>query len=155
MGPQGTGKPEMLTIETAPVNVHKGPKGQLIKAWPKPVSGEVYVVDVSRENPRGHHIHELGYEWFIALSGEPKLIIEDPATKERAVVTLKGVRAKVPAGMAHVLVQQGPEKAVVMAVCQFEHNDEVTTSYLVDLNVTELKLADERLTDQPQPPPKT
>lgn len=114
-----------LTLRTEPVARIAGPTGQLIKAWPGPVEGEVYVVELRPGQPRGNHLHEHGGEWFLALSGRALLVVEDPATGRRAELLLDGLRARVEAGQAHALhAVDGP--ALVLAIADVAHPHEGT-----------------------------
>ena len=88
----------------------------LVKAWPGPVTGEVYVVELRPGASRGHHLHPDGGEWFVPLQGEVLLRVLDPATGARAAVPLVGIRARVEAGQAHVLENHGAATAWVLAV---------------------------------------
>jgi uncharacterized cupin superfamily protein len=105
-----------LKLRTEPLTVHEDPRGVLVKAWPGPVQGEVYVVELRPGASRGHHLHPHGGEWFVPLQGEVLLRVLDPATGERAQMSLVGVRARVEAGQAHVLDNLGTETAWVLAV---------------------------------------
>ena len=69
-----------LVIETEPIEIFEDPRGQLIKAWPRPHGGEVYVVELLPGHPRGNHLHHHGGEWFVPLQGEATLFVE---TKSR------------------------------------------------------------------------
>jgi len=111
--------------------VHDG-RGALIKAWPRPVHGEVYVVELVPGAPRGNHYHVRGGEWFVPLSGAVWLTVADPETGSRERIRLEvGVRARVEAGQAHVLAAAGGP-ALVAAIADFEYNDEQTVPYTVE-----------------------
>ena len=114
-----------LAVQTEPVVVHEDGRGALVKAWPGPVAGEVYVVEVRPGHPRGHHQHAAGGEWFVPLHGAAVLVVE--AGGARAVVPLDGVRARVEPGQAHALFAAGDEPAWVLAVADRAHEDDETT----------------------------
>jgi uncharacterized cupin superfamily protein len=120
-----------LQILTEPLSVFEDPRGKLLKAWPRASKGEVYVVELLPGHPRGNHLHHHGGEWFIPLSGDSILVVEDPQTKERAVIPLKGIRARVEPGQAHALFAASESPALVMAVADLVHEEERTSSYPV------------------------
>ncbi len=119
----------MLKLQTEPVVIHRDGRGALVKAWPGPVSGEVYAVELRPGHPRGHHLHVHGGEWFVPLVGAAILVAVDPATGEQAIVRLAGVRVRVEAGIAHALFAEEP--AWVLAIADREHTDEQTICYEV------------------------
>ena len=119
-----------MRIETEPVVRHSDARGALIKAWRRPIAGEAYAVELRPGHPRGHHYHHRGGEWFVPLTGTAVLVAEDPETGERAVVRLTDQRARVEAGIAHALFADGGP-ALVLAIADLEHADEVTTAYTV------------------------
>lgn len=122
-----------MPISVEPVTRFTDARGALIKAWPGPVSGEVYVVELLPGHPRGHHYHERGGEWFVPLSGAATLTVADPRTGAQEQVTLSvGERARVEPFQAHVLSASGGP-ALVAAIADFEHADEVTVPYRVKL----------------------
>lgn len=114
-----------LDLRTEPLVVHADARGALLKAWPGPVPGEVYVVELHPGHPRGHHLHRHGGEWFVPLHGRALLVAEDPATGARAEVLLDGLRARVEPGQAHALYAVGGP-ALVLAVADVAHPDEGT-----------------------------
>jgi uncharacterized cupin superfamily protein len=120
-----------VRIQTEPVVTHRDHRGALVKAWPGPVSGEVYTVELRPGHPRGHHYHQHGGEWFVPLQGVAILIVEDPTTRERAVIRLEGIRARVEAGIAHTLLAADDAPALVLAIADREWRDEVTIPYLI------------------------
>ncbi|MDP6935577.1 MAG: WxcM-like domain-containing protein, partial [Myxococcota bacterium] len=101
-------------------------RGRLLKAWPRPVEGEVYVVELRPGHPRGHHLHRRGGEWFVPLSGRATLVVEQPETGDRAVVSLDRVRARVEPGQAHALFASGDESAWVLAIADVPWDQEET-----------------------------
>ena len=120
-----------LRIHTEELSIHSDARGRLIKAWPRACSGEVYVVELRPGEPRGHHFHVHGGEWFVPLMGSCILVVEDPHTLHRAVVPLDGIRARVEAGQAHALFSVGSQPALVLAVADLRHADEETVPYPV------------------------
>jgi oxalate decarboxylase/phosphoglucose isomerase-like protein (cupin superfamily) len=119
-----------LETHTESLIVHKDDRGRLIKAWPRQVNGEVYVVEIRPGSSRGNHLHLHGGEWFIPIAGTPVLVVEDPETKQRVITVLDGVRARVEAGQAHaIFATKGP--VLVMAVADLPHEQEVTQAYRI------------------------
>jgi oxalate decarboxylase/phosphoglucose isomerase-like protein (cupin superfamily) len=102
-------------LRTEPLPRHEDPRGVLLKAWPRPVEGEVYVVELRPGTSRGHHRHPHGGEWFVPLVGAVLLVVESPEGA-REELWLRGLRARVEAGQAHALFNPGPETAWVLAV---------------------------------------
>lgn len=123
-----------MPILVEPVTRFTDARGALLKAWPGPVSGEVYVVELLPGHPRGHHYHERGGEWFVPLSGQATLTVADPQTGAQEQVTLSvGQRARVEPGQAHVLSATGGP-ALVAAIADVAHRDEVTVPFPVRLS---------------------
>ena len=110
-----------MIIQTQPVEQFDDARGALIRAWPQGVSGEVYVVELRPGAPRGNHLHRAGGEWFIALIGRPWLEVVDPASGARQRLSLRGLRARVPAGIAHALGVEDDGPAWVLAVTDRPH----------------------------------
>lgn len=123
-----------LTLRTEPLPVHRDARGALVKAWPAPVTGEVYAVELRPGQPRGHHLHRWGGEWFVPLSGRALLVVEDPATGARAEVVLDGrERVRVEAGQAHALLALDGAPAWVLAIADREHSQDETLPHRVRL----------------------
>ena len=122
-----------MLIPTQSLVHHNDERGRLLKAWPNAVDGEVYVVELRPGHPRGHHVHARGGEWFIPLSGQATLSVQDPTTGEVAHVELDGIRARVKAGLAHALHTRGPGPALVMAVADLCPEEDITTPHQVPL----------------------
>jgi len=114
-----------LVLRTEPLQIHADPRGDLVKAGPGPVAGEVYAVHLRPGQPRGHHLHRHGGEWFVVLQGRALLVVEDPATGARAELALDGLRARVEAGQAHALYAIGGP-ALVLALADRIHPEEGT-----------------------------
>ncbi len=112
----------MLRIEA--IERHVDPRGELIKALPRGVPGEVYLVSAVPGSSRGHHLHRRMGEWFCALAGTGVLRALDPATGEVQEVPLEGVRVYVPAGIAHALVNTGEDDLLVLALADRAHDAE-------------------------------
>lgn len=110
-------------LRLEPVTIHADPRGALIKAHPGPVAGEVYVVSAQPGAARGHHLHRDMAEAFVCLSGDCVLGLLDPLTGAHRHVPLPvGVRAWVPAGLAHALFNVGSEVLVVLACAERLHD---------------------------------
>lgn len=116
-------------IQTEPVIRREDARGALIKAWPKAVSGEVYVVEIRPGTSRGHHWHAHGGEWFAPLQGRALLIVVDPSTGARTSLLLDGLRARVEAGQAHALFCVGNEPVWVLAVADLRPEEDETTPH--------------------------
>lgn len=108
-------------IQRQPVVRHTDARGDLIKAWPGPVAGEVYAVELLPGHPRGHHWHHHGGEWFVALRGWAWLVAEHPETGERWVARLDTQRVYVPRGIAHALFCDQPALVLAVAEVHFDH----------------------------------
>lgn len=119
-----------LALRTEPLVVHRDQRGALLKAWPRALEGEVYVVELLPGHPRGHHLHRNGGEWFVPLRGCPWLVVEDPTTGARAELRLDGLRARVEPGQAHALYADG-EPALVLAVADRAWPDDGTEPWPV------------------------
>ena len=118
-----------MKLQAEPVVRHTDPRGDLIKAWPGPVSGEVYAVELRPGHPRGHHVHTRGGEWFVALQGRAVLVTERLDGSERRVFALHQERVYVPAGLAHALFCESP--ALVLAIADVHHDQETTQRHPV------------------------
>jgi oxalate decarboxylase/phosphoglucose isomerase-like protein (cupin superfamily) len=112
---------EALVLE--PVEIHTDPRGSLVKAHPGRVEGEVYVVSAVPGAARGHHLHRRMAEAFVCLRGSCVLGLLDPETQRSRHVELPvGVRAIVPAGLAHALFNVGDDLLVVLACAERPHD---------------------------------
>ena len=127
-----------MKLQAEPVVRHTDPRGDLIKAWPAPVAGEVYAVELRPCHPRGHHIHTHGGEWFVALQGRAVLVTERPDGSERQVHALADRRLYVPPGLAHTLFCEAP--ALVLAVADVHYDHEHTLPHAI-VAPTEAELA--------------
>lgn len=117
-----------LHIES--ITVHRDHRGALLKIWPAPVRGEVYIVELLPGHDRGHHYHRNGGEWFAPIQGTVRIAAMVPGEEATAITLTTGQRVHVPAGVAHALrAVDGP--AIVAAVADCEHQDEVTISHKV------------------------
>jgi oxalate decarboxylase/phosphoglucose isomerase-like protein (cupin superfamily) len=112
-------------IRREPVRRIADHRGALTKAWPGPVSGEVYAVELLPGHPRGHHVHRAGGEWFVALTGAAWLVVEHPDTDAREVHRLSADRLYVPAGIAHALFCDTPALVLAIAEVHFDHEHTV------------------------------
>lgn len=110
----------MQGVTTEPLTVHTDPRGDLIKAHPGAVAGEVYVITVAPGASRGHHRHHRMAEVFVALSGRGAVGVTDGRTTEH--VPLDGVRVRVEAGVAHAVFNTGPELLIVLAAAERLHD---------------------------------
>ena len=120
-------------LRTEPLVVHHDDRGDLFKAHPTAVEGEVYVVTARPGQSRGHHLHRHMSEWFVAVAGQGAVHAQDPRTGETAQVALDGVRVQVPAGIAHALVNTGSEPLVVVACASRLHDPDDVVAWPVPL----------------------
>ena len=119
-----------LKLQIEVVDRKEDARGALLKLWPAPVGGEVYAVQLRPGFPRGRHYHRRGAEHFIALVGRPVLVVEDPATGQRQVVVLDGVRVTVPAGLAHAFFATDHD-ALVLAIAELRPDQDETVPWPV------------------------
>ena len=88
--------------------------------------GELYIVFTERVGDRrGDHRHMLADEWFSVVEGAADLELLDPETNERRVLRLEADAAetvRVPAGVAHCLVNVGPGRMIAVAWSSQEHD---------------------------------
>lgn len=88
--------------------------------------GELYLVQsVSAGDRRGDHLHRAMDEWFSVVIGAADLQLFDPGTDERAVLHLLADpprTVRVPAGVAHCLVNVGPGALLVVAWATAEYD---------------------------------
>jgi oxalate decarboxylase/phosphoglucose isomerase-like protein (cupin superfamily) len=88
--------------------------------------GELYVVRANAPGDRrGDHFHRKMDEWFTLVEGNATLQLRDPATDERLTVRLDGNiprTFRVPAGVAHCIVNDGPGPMTVVAWATAEHD---------------------------------
>ena len=88
--------------------------------------GELYVIHA--ESPgarRGDHYHLEMDEWFSLVAGTATLRLLDPVTRERMSVRLDGKiprTFRVPAGIAHCIVNEGPGPMTAVAWATAEHD---------------------------------
>lgn len=115
-----------------PLPVRRDARGVLVKAWPAAVAGEVYAVEIRPGASRGHHLHRRGGEWFVPLGGRAVLVVADPADGRRWEIPLAGVRAWVPAGLAHAIFALGEAPAWVLAVADRRPDDDETVPHPLD-----------------------
>ncbi len=115
-----------MIVRIEPVDRRDPPSGPLWKVLPGPVAGEVYAVALIPGKPRGDHLHTAGGEWFWAAAGRVRLRWACPQTGAHGTVELDGVRAYVPAGVAHALeAVDGPALALALADVAHPHEGTV------------------------------
>ena len=72
-----------------------------------PHTGEVYLTMAVPGQARGNHYHPETDEWFTIVTGSALLLVEDPASGDRAEFRLSAADPQtvyMPAGLAHVFV---------------------------------------------------
>lgn len=91
--------------------------------------GELYVVQSTAPGDRrGDHLHRRMDEWFTVVQGAADLELRDPTTGRSRTLPLDAADAttvRVPAGLAHCLVQRGdvPMIAVAWATAEYDPHD--------------------------------
>ncbi len=81
-------------------------------------------VELRAGSVRGNHYHKGKPEWLYIISGEILLMVQDPASKERAPVPLQaGELAYVPTGIAHAFRTIQPGIAVEFSSVRFDPKD--------------------------------
>lgn len=81
--------------------------------------GEVYAVTLATGAIRGRHLHLKAREFFTVVAGALRLELYSPATGARETLLLTpldNVSIEIPPGIAHALINDGPETLVVVAV---------------------------------------
>ncbi len=88
--------------------------------------GELYLVFSERPGDRrGDHRHTIAEEWFAVVEGTATLELRDPASGGRREIVLSAAVAetvRVPAGLAHCLVNRGPGRLIAVAWSTEEHD---------------------------------
>jgi len=93
--------------------------------------GELYVIRSNQNGDRrGDHLHRSMDEWFTLVEGLAMLELYDPRTEERLSVRMDGKiprTFRVPAGIAHCIVNtgSGPMTAVAWASAEHDPDDVV------------------------------
>lgn len=113
----------MRGVTEHPLVVHADARGALIKAHPSAVSGEVYVVTAAPGESRGHHLHRLTTEVFVAVRGSAVVGLLDPETGEVEFIPLNA-RLEVGPGIAHAIFNVGDDELVVVAAMDRPHDDD-------------------------------
>jgi dTDP-4-dehydrorhamnose 3,5-epimerase-like enzyme len=119
-------------IEVLTGRRHEDPRGWLhvsLGASQLPAGttfGELYVIrSESRGDRRGDHFHRHMDEWFTVVEGEAMLELLDPLTRERLSIRMDGKiprTLRVPAGVAHCIVNAGSGPMTVIAWATAEHD---------------------------------
>lgn len=89
--------------------------------------GELYVVQTTAEGDRrGDHLHRAMDEWFSVVQGCADLELRDPNSGAGRSIRLQDDEAttvRVPAGLAHCLVQRGPDPMIAVVFASAEHDE--------------------------------
>jgi len=109
-------------LRVEPVARFEDARGALIKAFPGPVAGEVYLVALEPGATRGQHLHRRAGEQFTGVLGEPVLLVADPASGRTRRFALAGQRVSVPAGLAHAIVAPPGQPCLVAAAMDRAHD---------------------------------
>lgn len=117
---------------------HEDPRGWLLKVveGTEPginlSAGEVYVVSGAPRQTRGGHFHSVASEWFTLIEGDAELVVEDPQSRARRVLTLassKPVTVFVPPGVAHQFRGTGDASYIVIACASHRYDPADTIPY--------------------------
>lgn len=88
--------------------------------------GELYVIRSEQAGDRrGDHFHQRMDEWFTLVEGEAMLELYDPTSEERLSVRMDGTiprTFRVPAGIAHCIVNAGSGPMTAVAWTTAEHD---------------------------------
>lgn len=87
--------------------------------------GEVYVTAARPGEAKGNHWHRRMGEWFAVVQGEGAVHLLDPGTGARREIPCGASRPRsvyVPSGLAHAVVNTGPELLVCVAWAEGEHD---------------------------------
>jgi dTDP-4-dehydrorhamnose 3,5-epimerase-like enzyme len=96
--------------------------------------GESYITMALPNCFRANHYHAKTSEWFSVIKGSALAIIENPATKERLELQLEASKPQtlfVPAGIAHVFINNGSEEMILFAYADKTYD--ATDTYLYNL----------------------
>ena len=110
----------MQGVSVEPLTVFSDARGDLIKANPGPVDGEVYVITVVPGASRGHHRHHRMGEVFVALSGTGVVGVTDGTRTEH--VPLTNQRVRVGPGLGHAIFNTGADTLIVLAAAERIHD---------------------------------
>ena len=95
--PPGPGGPDVKRLQL--------PQGDLAQFWTSD-TGIRYIawVEMVEGGIRGNHLHQRKEEWIYLIDGAIEVIVEDPGSKERAVVPVApGDLLVIDPGVAHAL----------------------------------------------------
>ena len=88
--------------------------------------GELYIVRSDAPGGRrGDHLHRTMDEWFSVVEGRCTLELLDPTADARRSISLDAAvprTVRVPAGLAHCLVNEGPGPLTAVAWATGEHD---------------------------------
>lgn len=99
-----------------------------------PHTGEVYLTYAVPGQARGDHYHPATAEWFTVIEGKARLLIADPGTGERAEIALDAETPRtvhIPAGLAHVFVNDGAEPFLLLAYAENLYDPADTVPFAV------------------------
>ncbi len=95
--------------------------------------GELYIIRIDpRDGRRGDHLHRRMDEWFSVVQGRASLELADPNTGEHRSIFLDADEAqtvRVPAGLAHCLVNRGSKPMLAVAWSTREHEPDDVISF--------------------------
>ena len=101
----------MRGVTEHPLAVFADGRGSLLKAHPGRVEGEVYAIVVTPGASRGHHLHRLTTEVFVAVSGEGVVTRDD-----EEIHISPGQAVDLPQGCWHRVRNDGTEPFVFIEV---------------------------------------
>ncbi len=83
-----------------------------------PFPCEVYFTSAKPGESKGGHYHAIANEWFTLVEGEAILKLMDMETREEISIRLTGEKPEtvfVPAGVAHLIVNNGTQNYLLVA----------------------------------------
>lgn len=88
--------------------------------------GELYVVHTEAPQVRrGDHYHHRATEWFTVVAGSARFELLDPESGQRRDIELAATpprSIRIPAGLAHAIVNLGPGSLTVVAWSDQPHS---------------------------------
>ena len=104
------------------VHLHRDSRGTLWKAFPFPITGEVYAVSITEGQSRGHHLHRATAEWFTGITGAATLLVAAQPNGPVQALELLGRRVRVPAGWPHAILAPPEEPVLVLVAMERAHD---------------------------------
>jgi len=101
------------------------PQGELAQVHHgEPAMRYIAFVELREGTVRGNHFHKCKDEWIYLLSGEVRLVVEDPQSKKREFMEVQtGELVVIAPGVAHALKVAAPGQAVEFSATTFDPAD--------------------------------